>query len=594
MSHPPEKKQLARTLFLKGWTIAEIANEINIKARTIYQWRDGDSWDEFIPPDSAEIALARRINILAERENKTKLEIEELDKLCKVTGDFTIKLATAKKIAAETRYIEANGLIPPSDGSQLKKNSRGKNKAVRNDVSGITAEALTKIREKIFYSYQKLWHAAKENELTRRNRFILKSRQIGATYYFAFEAFEDAVITGDNQIFLSASRDQAEVFKAYIIAFAKQYFDVELKGIGIILLSNGAELRFLSTNSTTAQSYHGHLYTDEVFWIPNFERVHKVSSGIAAQKKWRKTLFSTPSAQSHAAYKIWSGDKYNTTIAEKKRVKFDVSHAALKDGVRYADGIWRHCVTVVDAEKQGCDLFDIAALKLEYSKDEFDNLFMCKFIDDSKSVFNLQMLFDCAVDMDDWIDYKPNSARPFGNKPISVGFDPSRSINGDHTSCAVLEIPTVPQNPFRLLKRHTYHGKNLDYQANRIKDICDSHNVLHVGIDTTGMGIGVFELVEAFYPLATPIHYSMDMKNRLVLKGLDIMENKRFQFLLGDNELIRAFLMIAQKVTDNGSVTYVSNRTSDAGHADIAWSILHGLAYEPIRPRATATATFAS
>ena len=41
--------------------------------------------------------------------------------------------------------------------------------------------------------------------LHQRIRNILKSRQIGATYYFAGEAFEQAVLTGDPQIFLSAS-----------------------------------------------------------------------------------------------------------------------------------------------------------------------------------------------------------------------------------------------------------------------------------------------------------------------------------------------------------------------------------------------------
>ncbi len=505
MAVSKETRQTARRLFLQGWQIEEIANELKISASAIYVWRRTDKWDDFLAPDTTEIMLARRINILSEREKKTKLEIEELATLCRVVGELAIKNASAKKIVAEAAYIEKNGFIPMSNGKVDSRKKAKLGKPVKNDISSITPEKLDEIREKLFYSYQKLWHAAKENELTRRIRFILKSRQIGATYYFAYEAFEDAVKTGDNQIFLSASRDQAEVFKAYIIAFAKQYFDVELKGTGVILLSNGAELRFLSTNSTTAQSYHGHLYTDEVFWIPNFEKVHKVSSGIAAHKKWRKTLFSTPSAQSHPAYKIWSGEKYNARLPEKKRAAFDVSHEALKDGALGLDKIWRHIVTVEDAEKQGCDLFDIESLKLEYSDDEFDNLFMCKFIDDSKSVFNLQILFDCAVDIDEWDDYKPNQARPFGNKPVAIGFDPSRSINGDHTSCAVLQIPANQQNPFRLLKRHTYHGKNLDYQANRIKDICESHNVQHIGIDTTGMGLGVFELVEVFYPLATLI-----------------------------------------------------------------------------------------
>jgi hypothetical protein len=216
---------------------------------------------------------------------------------------------------------------------------------------------------------------------------------------------------------------------------------------------------------------------------------------------------------------------------------------------------------------------------------------MCMFIDDSKSVFNLQMLIDCSIELDEWLDYSPKNQRPFGNKPVLIGFDPSRSINGDHTSCAVMNQPESPSKPFRLLRRDTYHGRNIQYQANRIKDICDSHNVKHIGIDTTGMGSGVFDLVEEFYPLATPIHYSVENKNRLVIKGQDVIENKRFQFLAGDNEVIRAFLMITQKVTENGQITYAANRTAENGHADIAWAVLHAMSYEPIRPRKTATYT---
>ena len=50
-----------------------------------------------------------------------------------------------------------------------------------------------------------------------------KSRQIGATYYFAREAFIDALKTGRNQIFLSASKAQAHIFKTYIQQFAFEH-----------------------------------------------------------------------------------------------------------------------------------------------------------------------------------------------------------------------------------------------------------------------------------------------------------------------------------------------------------------------------------
>jgi hypothetical protein len=205
---------------------------------------------------------------------------------------------------------------------------------------------------------------------------------------------------------------------------------------------------------------------------------------------------------------------------------------------------------------------------------------MCKFIDDSQSVFSLARLLDCTVDIDDWKDYVDGSDRPFANKPVSAGYDPSRTR--DNASLALLAVPLKPSDKWRVLRTKSYHGQNFDYQANRIKEIKDSYNIVHLGIDTTGIGYGVYEKVIDFYPNATPIHYSMDMKNQLVVKSLDVINTGRFQYLAGGNEITRAFLMISKTTTNSGQITYASSRSVESGHADIAWSIMHALIYEPI------------
>jgi len=586
-----ELKQTAKQLFVRGYTVTEIERETGVNERTLYNWQKNEDWDSFCPPDTVEIALSRRINILAERDNKTDAELNEFIRLVETFGKMQKDHAVAIKIKAEAAAIEKGlpiyGGIPgeanyrePDHGSDQDRPRQGKGKKrekkAKNDISGITPEMLNKVREELFFEYQQLWYEHRDDRI----RLILKSRQIGATFYFAFEAFDRAVRTGDNCIFLSASRDQAEVFKAYIIAFAQKYFDVELKGQGVIILSNGAELRFLSTNSNTAQSYHGHLYIDEVFWIPNYKKLNKVASGMAAHKKWRITKFSTPSAISHEAYSEWSGEMYNQRRADNNKVEFDISHKNLKNGWVGPDKKWRHMVTVKDAEEQGCDLFDIDELQDEYSDDDFNNLFMCKFIDDSQSVFNLSKLLACTVDVDQWPDYKPDNARPFGNKPVSLGYDPSRTR--DNASLAALGIPIIPGEAWRVLRTDSYHGQNFQYQSNRIKDVREAHNVQHIGIDTTGIGYGVFENVQDWYPLATPIHYSMEMKTRLVVKALDVVENGRFKYKAGDHEITRAFLMITKTTTGSGLITYASSRSVESGHADIAWAIMHALIYEPI------------
>jgi uncharacterized protein YjcR len=592
------RKTLAENMYVDGLTVTEISAEMGVPTTTLRRWRDQFKWDDLCLPQMTPIqVLSMRICRLAEKEKKTAIEVGELKVLCASLVALQKSDAEIEKLQAEAFALKTHGYVEKIGKPQKKFESRYKAK-VKNDISGITNEMLDAIIDRLFFGYQIVWYDNKG----QRHRFILKSRQIGATFYFAFEAFDDAIRTGDNQLFLSASRSQAEVFKSYIIAFASTEFDIELKGADFLKLSNGAELRFLSTNSNTAQSYHGHLYRDELFWILNFKQVDKVSKPMACHKKWRTTDFSTPSAQSHGAYRIWSGEKYNANLPEKQRQTFDVSHEALKDGKLFEDGIWRHSVTVYDADKiikaeiaegkkpADSDLFDVELLKLEYDDSEFKNLFLCEFIDDSQSVFSLATLAKCAVDAEEWSDYKKYEARPFGNKAVGLGFDPSR-VN-DNATISMLEIPTSPTAPFRLLQRVTYNGMNFEYQANQIKTFVNSHNVIHIGIDITGMGIGVFELVECFYPMATPIHYSVENKNRLVLKALDVINNGRFKFLTQDTEVIRSFMMITRTTSTNGVVIYSSPRNKESGHADAAWSIMHAMAYESIRPQQQTTVTF--
>jgi len=590
--HAPEMKEMAKRLFLRGWTMPEIEKETGVNINTLYAWRNDLKWDEEHFPNTVEQSLAQRLILLNERDNKTAEEQRELDSLLKQFGKFAIDMALARKHNALADAI-SKGVMPPVEyvfddvlakpakklaGVDEKKPKR--EKKVKNDIAGITPDMLDEVRETLFFDYQKLWYAVKNDLKLCRNRFILKSRQIGATYYFAFEALDDAIRTGDNQLFLSASRDQAEVFKAYIIAFAKEKFDVELKGQGCITLSNGAELRFLSTNSTTAQSYHGHLYRDEVFWIPNYKKLRKISSGMAAHKKWRITDFSTPSAISHEAYPIWSGAQFNEGKADKDKIEFDISHDVLKNGWLGPDKIWRHMVTVEDAEQQGCNLFDIETLRLEYSKDDFDNLFMCKFIDDSQSVFNLNMMLACTVELDAWPDYDPTKPRPFANKEVALGYDPSRTR--DNASLAIMSVPSPSNNRWRALATDSLHGQNFQFQASRIKSVYDSHHVVHIGIDSSGIGQGVYELVEGFCHFVMPINYSVEVKTRLVVKAIDVIGNGRFQYLSGDSGITRAFMMIKRTTTPNGTITYSAGRSNEEGHADIAWSIMHAMLHEPL------------
>ncbi|RYA96337.1 terminase large subunit domain-containing protein, partial [Enterobacter cloacae complex sp. 742-ADZ3-9B] len=229
-------------------------------------------------------AIERRYQLLASRDNKTDLDLKEMDLL----------IAHATKLRAQSnkhkeKLASSQGERQAAARGDSEDEPRGKRKYKKNDISSLTQEDFDTWADEHLFEYQK--HLRRNIGQLVRN--ILKSRQIGATWYFAFEAFENAVMTGDPQIFLSASKAQAEVFRSYIVNIAEQYFGITLTG-NPIRLSNGAELRFLSTNKNTAQSYSGHLYCDEYFWVPNFAKLNEVASAMATHDKWRTTYFSTP------------------------------------------------------------------------------------------------------------------------------------------------------------------------------------------------------------------------------------------------------------------------------------------------------------
>lgn len=306
MYYSTEVKEAAKRLFLRRCKAKEIQAQLNLpNIRIVYYWIRQGGWEDMLSDEEPLTAVGRRITLLLDKASSlTKDELNELDRLT------TVRERLLKQAVKPTPAPIGESASEPQErrpGQRGERSSRGdgggkkREKKVKNDVSELTeVDFLDKFISKM-YRYQQELFAAKQNPLTCRIRNILKSRQVGLTYYFAGEAFMDAVLTGDNQVFLSASRSQSEIFRSYILQFAKLWFDIELTG-NPIALSNGAELRFLSTNSSTAQGYHGHVYVDEYFWIRDFEKLSTVASAMGTHKKWRKTYFSTPSAVSHQAY----------------------------------------------------------------------------------------------------------------------------------------------------------------------------------------------------------------------------------------------------------------------------------------------------
>ncbi|HEC0400348.1 TPA: terminase family protein [Klebsiella aerogenes] len=556
-------RQRAKQLYWQGYPPAEISRLMGINQNTIYAWKKRDEWDETPAIQRVSQSIDARL-------------IQLTDKDAKTGGDF-------KEIDLLTRQLKKL-----SDG-QPSSSVPGKKPRKRKLKNHFTEEQITALREKIMDSlawHQRGWYEQRHH----RNRMILKSRQIGATWYFAREALLDALRDDvkypyqRNQIFLSASRRQAHQFRGFIQRVAEEV-DVELKGGDKIVLSNGAELHFLGTSAATAQSYTGNLKFDEFFWVSNFTNLRKVAGAMATLKGLTRTYFSTPSGETHEAYPFWTGDRWNEKRARTQRKAFDVTWKTLNSGLLCPDKTWRQIVTLKDVIDHGWEYTDLEEIQDENSEDEFRNLYMCEFVRDGESAFNLNALIGCGADgYDEWPDWKPFASRPMGSRPVWLGYDANGSSgNGDSGAVSIVVPPAVPGGKFRTIETLQVQGLEFEEQAKVIENFTFKYNVQHIGIDVTGgNGEAVYQIVKKFFPLAMPYSFNLNSKRALVLKMLQLIRAGRWEYDRSERQLINAFNAVRKVKTPGGLITYDTDRSRGVSHGDLAWANMLAIINEPL------------
>lgn len=578
---PGSLRQQARSLYWRGWSLTQIAEELDLPYSTVSSWKVRHKWDDADPLERAEDGTLARYLTLTAKDKKTGSDFKEIDLLGRQLERFD------RRRKYRDTGNEADLNPARANGAKAANAKKDKTKNL------ITPEMVAKLRadmEGSLFGHQSDWLSS----TSLRTRMILKSRQIGATWYFARERLMVALETGKNQIFISASRAQANIFRNYIVQWVQQVCGVTLKGDPIVIKRAGddeddapdpVELYFLGTNYRTAQGYHGDVIIDECFWIYGFEELFKVASAMATQKQYTITLFSTPSTLAHEAYPMWSGDRFNRRRAKADRVRIDITHDALKAGALGEDGIWRQIVTIDDAIGKGFDLVDSDQLQLQYAIDEYENLFRCIFLDDSQSMFPFALMRRCMVDSwDIWRDFQPYDPQPYTGE-VWLGYDPnaSESGTGDDAALVAVAAPDKPGTKFRVLEKKRLKGLDFAAQADAIKAMCGKYRVRRIGIDTTGVGKAVHQLVAKFFPMAEAINYSVQTKTALVLKAKNVISSGRLEFDAGWLDMMAAFMAIRPEITKGGTqVTYVASRAGSTGHADLAWAVMHALSFEPL------------
>lgn len=574
------KRRIAKSLYWQGWTIGQIADELEEKPTTVRSWKKRDAWNVASPIAIMNDALEQRFSMLVLKPKKTSGDLKEIDLL----GRQAERLARVKKYSESGNEADLNPNVKNRNTPEAKEKAKTK----KNHITADMLEKLKSDLEDALYAHQEDWYAS----TSLRTRFIIKSRQIGATWYFARERFLRGMETGNNQIFISASRAQAHIFRNYIVQWVEQVCGVKLSGDPITVQRSDDDgeilpsfnLYFLGTNYRTAQGYSGDVIIDEGFWIYGFKQLYKVASAMATHKQFTRTIFSTPSVSNHEAYPMWDGTQYNDRRPKADKVPIKIDHQTLENGKLGADGIWRQIVTLEQAVERGFDLIDIDQIRDENSLEQYDNLYGCNFLDSSQSSFKFETLKNCMVDSwEVWRDFQYYDLRPFGNKQVWIGYDPNASANGDDAALVIIAPPDQAGGKFRILEKIRTKGQDFEAQAATIEKLCAKYNVTHIAIDANGVGVAVYNLVQKFFPAVTKVGYSPHEKSTMVHKAQNILSKGRLEFDAGWRDVVNSFLAIRPDVTSSGrQITYRAKRAEGQGHADIAWAIMHVLINEPL------------
>nr|WP_252400166.1 terminase family protein [Escherichia coli] len=207
-----------------------------------------------------------------------------------------------------------------------------------------------------FFAYQYEWNTDPKS----RNRLLTKMRQVGADFFFAYEALIDALHTGRNQIFLCCSTASAQAIKAYMSAFLSQaaaytHTGKTKSGKSHLELANGAVIYFTDLKSLSS-ALSGNVYVSEYAWAESPRNMIAIAKGISMHAHHHATYYTTPSPNPEA----WHEYKKLSRNNRVTRMVFTADDAAASGAMLFTDN-W------------------LNDMKKELSAEDWRMLFMCEW-----------------------------------------------------------------------------------------------------------------------------------------------------------------------------------------------------------------------
>lgn len=491
---------------------------------------------------------------VAKEQNVTRATLNNWRKRkAKTTGTTSIKqikkqIATLSKrnpTAAVSRNLAMlSSTLARLEG--LEKKKREAKKKIKPQVEITTSKEAKELKEKILetgglYEYQREFL-----ECNDQFRLVLKSRQIGFSYVSSADACLGAM-AGRNQLFLSASEEQALILMRYLRDWAKRYGVVfKRDSEHEIELENGAIIKALANNFRTVQGFTGDIWMDEFAWYQNPKKIwHAFVPSIGAIKG-RLTILSTPFEEHSLFHELYSDELKYYMFA---RFRVDI-YRAIKDGLE----------------------FDLETMKALFDTDTWASAYECMFVDDESSLMSINLIKSC-------VDESLHYSAPASNTSLYCGYDVGRVK--DRSTLSGLELK---KNIYHLAMMDVLAGAKFEEQKNHLRGFMRTYPLALLRMDKTGLGLNLTEnLHDMFTSRVSGVWFTNTKKEEMALNLKKLFEDKRIR-IPNDPALI-ADIHAIKRTIGAKSFKYDAKR-NEYGHADRFWALALGASHiEAVRKK---------
>lgn len=509
MAYSKKTKELILNLLKSGITQTQLAKEYKINISTINRWAKN-------------------------RGSDNSLTIKNIKAQIKELSHGKSSDSKAKQIA-----MLSASLVRLEGEKKKKQNQKPRPLVTMNaDYESLKQKAL---EEGALYEYQKRF--LNDNS---QFRIVLKARQIGFSYVSSLDALLGAV-AGRNQLFLSASEEQARILMDYLQIWAEKLQVTFNKDSDFEKsLDNGAVIRVMAHNFRTVQGFTGDIWMDEFAWYPNQKRIwHAFVPSIGAVKG-RLTILSTPFEEHSLFHELFSN--------ELKYYMFS-----------------RHKVNIYKAIDDGLKDFDLETMRALFDADTWASAYECEFVDDENALLSVELIKSCVK------DYRVSNVAK--NIPQYAGYDVGR------TKDRSAHISIYDDNGIKklcvldVLAKATFQN-----QEQNLSNFLKFNPLAMLKIDRTGIGMSMAEKLRSAFPSrVSGVYFTAANKEAMALNLKKHFEDKTIA-VPNDPALISDLHAVKRKAGAK-SFLYDSDRNA-YGHADRFWALALALSYfEKVREK---------